>query len=323
MKTCGPMRGSLWICAALCGLTALPAAKAEPEPTADAARRARVFATVGEETITVGELEDLINSRSPFLRARFKEPEVLKRFAEELLEASLLAQGAARRGFDKDSEVSTFVNEALVQLFLQEQLDEKIRLEDVSREEVVAFYEANPKEFSTPEMRRASHILVEDEETAKALIEELKNAEAKAFFTRAKERSLDTETRLRGGDLLFFSEDGHIAGREDAKVEEALVAAAFALKHTGDLVAKPISIGERWSVLKLTGLRPAEVRSLEDSEAAIRRRLWQDKRKDALNARIEALRAELQPEVHPERMAPIRVELETPKPQTGSAGAAR
>ncbi len=322
MKTFVLMRRSLWICAALCGLGALHAAKAEPVSEPDAARRARVFAKVGEETITVGELEDLINSRSPFLRARFTEPEVLKRFAEERLEASIFTQGAERRGFGEHSEVARFVNESLVQMFVREQFDEKLRLEDVSQEEILAFYEAKPKEFSKPEMRRASHILVDDERTAKALIEELATADAKTFFRRAKELSLDSETRIRGGDLLFFSSEGRVAGREDSQVDPALVEAAFELKHAGELVSKPIAVGERWSVLKLTGLRQAEVRSLEDAEADIRRRLWQDKRKTALNERIEALRTELAPEVYPKRMAPIRIELDAPTPQAANPGTA-
>jgi hypothetical protein len=80
----------------------------------------------------------------------------------------------------------------------------------------------------------------------------------------AKERSLDTETKLRGGDLLYFTEDGQLVGKEDsAPINTTLAMTAFKLERTGE---------------------------------------------QALKKLMADLRAELKPEVYPERMDAIVLE---------------
>ena len=56
------------------GAFSLQALAEDAPSTEDEARRARVFATVGDVVITVAELEDNVNSRSPYARKRFEDP---------------------------------------------------------------------------------------------------------------------------------------------------------------------------------------------------------------------------------------------------------
>ena len=291
--------------------------KAEPpqEQAQDEARRAKVFARVGAETITVGDLEDIINTRSPFIRKRYTEPEALKQFADDQLKLLIFQSGAERHGYANDPEIQKFVNETVVQLYARDEFDDKIKLEEITDEEIKSFYDENADQFRRPEMRRASHILMDDKAKARALIKELRGADTKAFRAAAKENSLDTETKLRGGDLLFFAEDGRMPGGRDTSVDEALVKAAFSIEETGQLGKRPIPVGEgKWSVVMLTGVRPAKVQSLKDAKEGIRRRIWREKRKEAMTATLDRLQKELEPEVFPERMAPITL-AEPPTPQ--------
>lgn len=290
-----------------------------PAPDADSARRDRVIATVGDTTITVGELEDAANQRSPFARQRLAEPEALKKFLEERVEAALLAEGAARGGFAGNPEVKRLVDEQMVQLFIRKEFEEKITPDTVAQERVEAYYKEHPDEFRQAEMRRASHILVADKDEAVRLIAAATGADTQKFSQLAKEHSLDTETKLRGGDLLYFTTDGKPVGGRDAPVAAPLVEAAFKLKGQGQIAAEPVDMGDgQWSVLRLTAIRPGQERSLKDAATSIRRKIWHQERKDALDKLLQDLKAEIQPVSHPEKLELIKLPTVPDKPPTGA-----
>jgi parvulin-like peptidyl-prolyl isomerase len=303
------MRRILLVSLLLVGVFAVQALAEETPPSADEVRRAKVFATVGGETITVGELEDMINARSAYARKRFAEPEVLKRFADDQVRNELFYRGAEKLGYAKDPEVSRFLDQTMIQLFVRKEFEETVTLEDVRQEDVAKYYEENPEEFRRLEMRRARHILVASQEEAEAILDKLESDKSTTFRALAKERSLDTETKLRGGDLLYFTEDGQLVGKEDsAPINSTLAMTAFKLERTGDL-SKPLDLGDgKWSVLELTGIRPERVQTLAQASGRIRRKLWSEEREQALKKLMADLRAELKPEVYPERMDAIVLE---------------
>ena len=88
---------------------------------------------------------------------------------------------------------------------------------------------------------RASHILVETEEKAKKLLEEIKSG--KDFADIAKEVSLCPSGR-DGGDLGFFKKGVMVKPFEDA---------AFALKEIGD-ISEPVQTQFGWHIIQLTGI---------------------------------------------------------------------
>jgi peptidyl-prolyl cis-trans isomerase C len=159
-------------------------------------------------------------------------------------------------------------------------------------------------------VRRASQIVLETEEQARALVEEARTADARRFRQLAQERSIDPESRQRGGDLRYFDDHGVSPNSADPAVDEAIVRASFALTNVGD-VADPIQVGPaggngRWTIVKLTGLRPAEHRGIEEAGQGIRLRLWRERRQEALEAFVVELRGQITTEVNYERMAGIR-----------------
>lgn len=301
------MRGILLGLAVVIGAFSLRALAEDAPPTEDEARRARVFATVGDVKITVGELEDGINSRSPYARKRFEDPGIVREFADGRIKSEIFEQGAQRLGYAKDPRVAAFLDRTIMQLFIRQEIERAEQIESITDEQVAAYYNEHPDEFRRPEMRRASHILVGSRQEAKEVITEVEAGTNKTFGVIAKQRSLDTETKLRGGDLLYFTKDGRTVGSaDDAAVDAALVKATFTLKEKSDITKNPIDVGEgRWSVLQLTAIRPARVQSLEDASSGIRRRMWREDRKAALDKLLSDLRTELQPKTYPERLDAI------------------
>ncbi len=297
------MRG---ICLVFLALAVLFTARAFAEDEAanpNDARRARVVATVGTETITVGELEDPINARSVRARRRFGDSAMLKELTDDEVKNELFYQGAEKLGYANDPLVRQFLDQTLVQLYVRREFEEATTPESVPEEAVAKYYEEHSKEFRRPEMRRARHILVASQKEAADIRRQLNSGEAPAFRAIAKERSLDTETNLRGGDLLYFTADAALVGKPDgAGIDATLAQAAFELAKTRDL-SKPLDLGDgKWSILELTSIRPERIQTLEQAGASIRRKIWRDDREAALTKAISDLRAELQPETFPERM---------------------
>ena len=274
---------------------------------AEATRRAAVLARIGDFTITVGDVEDEINDMSPVMRVRHRDPAQLREYVENMIRLELLAREADRRGYGDDPEVRRTTMESAVQQMIHVEIDERITSASISDQDVLVYYTGHDEEFSRPEMRRASHILVPTREAADALMTEVRAADARAFRALAQAHSEDAETRMRGGDLRFFDATGRGPNTADPAVHAAIAAAAFALAEVGD-VSDPIEVDGRFSIVKLMGLRPAETRSVAEAAPAIRMRLFRERRQDALEEMVEALRARIPTEVHYDAMANLRME---------------
>lgn len=311
------------------------AAAPSVDPAIEEARRAQVLARVNDVTITLGQVEDAINQQSPFMRMRYRDPQRLLAFAQDMVRFELLAAAALSAGMAEAPIVRKTIRQNAVQQLIRTQIDERITQADVAEIDIQTYYETHPDEFNQPEMRRASHILFADLPSAQAALEEAREADARGFREMARRLSIDNDTKLRGGDLRYFNREGAppgAAGRAgpansgltapdttsgdeetprqvDPSVDARLVEAAFALENLGDVVSEPVAVeGGSFSIVKLTGLRAPEVRTLEMASQAIRLRLWRERRQEALDSLVQGIRERVPPTVHLERMRPIHLE---------------
>ncbi len=140
-------------------------------------------------------------------------------------------------------------------LYLQKQVDAKITDKMVKKA-----YDDYVKEIPDVKERRASHILVETEDKAKAVIEKL-NKGGK-FEELAAELSIGP-TGAKGGDLGYFAETEMVP--EFAK-------AAFAMKK-GAIIDKPVKTQFGWHVIKLVDIRDRVKPTLEQTEPSLRAEL--------------------------------------------------
>ncbi|WP_088102686.1 peptidylprolyl isomerase [Halalkalibacter urbisdiaboli] len=147
---------------------------------------------------------------------------------------------------------------------------------DVTEEQKQAYFEEHSDEFG--EQVEASHILVEDEETANEVAEKINAGED--FATLAEEYSKDPGSAMSGGSLGFFGK-----GRMVAEFEEA----AFALE-IGE-VSEPVKSEHGYHIIKVTDRKE----TYEDFQEDVEERLVQEQSKsntDVLsdlmdNAKIE------------------------------------
>ncbi|MFZ2650259.1 MAG: SurA N-terminal domain-containing protein [Burkholderiaceae bacterium] len=152
----------------------------------------------------------------------------------------------------------------------------------VSDEELRGFYKQNEARFTTPEERRASHILIKAEKGAAPELREKAKAKAEAllaeikgkgavFADLARKNSDDPGSAEKGGDLDFFARGTMVKPFEDA---------AFALKpgETSGLVESDFG----YHIIRLTALRGGEKRSYE----SVRGEIEEERKKELAQAKF-------------------------------------
>jgi len=118
-------------------------------------------------------------------------------------------------------------------------------------DEVLAYFEKNLPTYDVPEQVRASHILVDDLETAqevRRLLDEGGN-----FADLAAIYSTDTGTKSNGGDLGWFGRGQMVAEFEDA---------VFGME-VGE-VSQPVSTQYGYHIIELTGYEEAHTPTLDE-----------------------------------------------------------
>jgi len=280
---------------------------------------------VGDTEITVGEFADRLADQSPYLRARYNSPERRREFLENMIRFELLAAEAERRELDDLPEVQRTVKQVMIQQMMKDLFEERIRLADITDEEIRTFYEEHSSEFNKPEQVRASHILMTDRAAAQRVLEEiLADPQDISLFRRlADEHNQDEETQgLRRGDLRFFSEDGTrnaAAPRTDDTedpVPAPIAAAAFSIERIGGVHPELVETPAGFHIVKLTGRRAALRRSLEEARRPIQNRLWREKRETAVEDFVRRLRTQANVQENDDALDSVQVDVPT-DPATG------
>ncbi|MGI6130579.1 MAG: peptidylprolyl isomerase [Bacillota bacterium] len=128
----------------------------------------------------------------------------------------------------------------------------------VTDEALMAFFEENKSDYDQPEMVRASHILVEDEEKAKEIQSKL--AEGADFAELARNESTDPMSAAEGGDLGFFAR-----GRMVAEFEKA----AFAMSP--GQTSAPVKSEYGYHIIRVTDRKDAHEATFDEVKEDIER----------------------------------------------------
>lgn len=278
---------------------------------AETARRAQVVARLEGASITVGELEDLLNQAPPPIRQSYAQPEARRTYLEGMVQTLLLAQEARRRGLDRDPQVSTAIRRILSQRMEQVGILDAESVESIPQEEVARYFEAHIGEYQQPEYRRATAVITTDRETALRAVGELRAAQGDMRRVREVVRRVAGDASVEGeGDLHYFQRSGAPSSPERPTVEPPLAAAVFALQRLMDVTPQPIALSAgRFAVAVMTGQRPAMHRTLSDEGlvASIRGVLLRERRERRERELLQEIRGRLRPEVHADRLELIHL----------------
>jgi peptidyl-prolyl cis-trans isomerase C len=259
------MRGGMRIGVGLLAIAvwATVAHAAAPDGQADGrrvvARVNQVDLTFDDFKVRLGMLEQ---ERGPIPPDRYGE--ILRALVRE----EILFQAAAAQQVDQETRIKQRVEVARRQVVIEELLRRKMEtLSQVTDEDIKKAYEENKPLFTT-ETVGASHIMVKTAAEAEALQAELKAG--KPFAELAKEKSQDTGSAEKGGDLGIL-----IRGQTEAEFETA----AFALKD-GE-ISGVVKTQYGFHIIK-GGPHGATVQPYDEVKEKLREMLAKQKQRDGL-----------------------------------------
>lgn len=158
------------------------------------------LATVNGQPITLADVRRAESEMGPEL-ARLPEAQRRQRIIQILVETEVMATAAETeklgQGLDFEARLKTYRRRALRDAYFEK----KIR-DGIGDAEIKAFYDKQAELMKKNPQVRASHILVEKEEDAKALRTRIVKGED--FAKLAKENSKDPGSGSNGGDLGFM-----------------------------------------------------------------------------------------------------------------------
>ena len=191
-------------------------------------------------------------------------PEMDKMIKDEVIAREVFMQEAARRGLaasDAYKQQMEMARQTVLIRALFEDFQKKNPVTDAeAKAEYDKFVQANGgKEY------KASHILVESEDRAKAIIAEVKAG--KSFEDIAKKESKDPGSGARGGDLDWANPNNYVP-----EFTEALIK----LKK-GEMTDMPVKSQFGWHIIRMDDERQAEMPKFDDVKPQIMQQLQQTK----------------------------------------------
>ncbi len=193
-------------------------------------------------------------------------PELEARVKEEAVVREIFAQEAEKRGMAANPEFRQQMELARQTLLIRALFTDYQKKNPVTDEEAKAEYEKVKAQASAAGNTeyRARHILVEKEEDAKKLLQQI-NGGAK-FEDLARKNSKDTGSAQNGGDLDFAKPDAYVPEFSKAMV---------ALKK--GQVSEPVKSPFGYHLIKLEDTREAQFPAFEDVKPQVVQRLEQQK----------------------------------------------
>jgi len=179
----------------------------------------KVLAVAAGHEITEGELNALIRNYPPEQQMYMANPQAREQVLEQLIAFHLFAKQAEEDKIQETEEYKTMIEKMKVELASHMAATKTIEGVKVEEEEEKEFYEANKAQFVKGAQVSAKHILVDNEELANKVAEEI--AAGKSFEDAAKEYST-CPSKDRGGDLGFFSKGQMVPEFEKAAFEGEL-----------------------------------------------------------------------------------------------------
>lgn len=231
-----------------------PAAAQEEQPD----RSQLLIATVDGQEIRQADVSALVATLPPQTQQLPRE-QLLPLVLQELINNKILVKLARRDGLDKEPEFERQIKSAAEQILRQiflEQLSEAA----LNDEAIQKYYDENIGSAKGNVEVRARHILLETEEDALAVVEEIESGGN--FEQLARDRSTGPSAPA-GGDLGYFTRDAMVAPFAEA---------AYAMA-VGE-VSEPVQTRFGWHVIKVEDRRETAPPPLEQVRDEITRQLF-------------------------------------------------
>ena len=189
-----------------------------------------------------------------------------------------------KEGYKKFLEETKFTEKGLREYLETQQLNSKLADKVTARisageKEASQYYEQNKTEFMDQGGIQIYHILVEDEKTARDIINKLNNGGD--FSALAKEFSIDTSNKDQGGDLGLVN--------EDTQFVTEFKTAALALQP-GEYTKEPVKSQYGYHIIKTGDKKEPRQKTFEEVKATVIAQLENKQKDQAYKEYMEKLK---------------------------------
>lgn len=191
-------------------------------------------------------------------------PEAAGQLREEVIMREIFMQEAQRRGLETGADYRNQLELARQTILIRELFADIQKKNAVTDAEAKAEYDKFVTANGGKEYR-ARHILVEKEDEAKALIDQIKKG-AK-FEELAKKSSKDPGSGANGGDLDWANAGSYVKEFSDAMVKLT----------KGQMTDTPVKSQFGWHIIRVDDTREAELPKFEEVKPQIVQQLQQQK----------------------------------------------
>jgi peptidyl-prolyl cis-trans isomerase C len=190
-------------------------------------------------------------------------PERANAVKDELVSREILAQAAQKRGLDKGADIQQQMEIAKQAVLIRALFDDEIKKHPITDADLQQQYEQFKGSMGTNEYK-VSHILVDNEADAKAIIEQLKK-NPNDFAKIAKEKSKDPGSKDNGGDLDWGPPARYVKPFADAVTSQP----------KGQISQAPVKTDFGYHVIRVDDVRPLKVPEFNDLKEQFRQRAQQ------------------------------------------------
>lgn len=256
----------------------------EAKPKAEV--KGEVLAKVNDKVITTEDFKKEQEKLPEYIQASLETKDGKKQFLDNLVTRELIVQKAEKSGMDKDTAVTSKLEEIKKTLIIEALLKKEIEGKAAFTEkEAEAYYSSHKDEFKEGEKVKISHIMVKTEKEANDILGKLKKKES--FEKLAKKYSV-APTAKKGGD------SGYI---ERGMVIPEFEKAAFNLKKVGE-ISSVFAAASGFHIVKLLGRKDAEAQPFEKVKDKIVETQAKKKQKDLFENFVNSLKKEAKLEVN-------------------------
>lgn len=238
----------------------------------------KILANVGGQPITSADVDEFLMSLGQRGQS-YNTPEGRAMILTQLINSKLLLLDAKRNLMEGEAEFRAQLAKVKDDLLANYAAEKAIRSAgNVTDADIEKYYKDNEEKFVTENTVNASHILVDTEERAMAILADI-NAGKVSFEDAAKEHS-SCPSKERGGSLGDFSR-GQMVPEFDTAVFEMEV---------GEITKAPVKTQFGYHLIKLNSKSEAKVAPLAEVREGIRAMLVNEKQRAAYESKINQLK---------------------------------
>lgn len=196
-------------------------------------------------------------------------PDLRKAIREDMINLEVISQEAKKKGLDKNTDVIEQTELARESVLVGAYVQDYAKSHPISDDQLNQEYEKLKTNLGTKEYK-VSHILVDSEDEAKAIIKQL--GKKGNFEKIAKEKSKDAGSAEKGGSLGWAVPSNFVPPFANAMLS---------LKK-GTYTKEPVKTQFGWHVIKMDDERNLKMPSFEELKPQIQQRLQQQQIQDMI-----------------------------------------